>query len=166
MSTLSSPQRVLVVVNERVPSHVLRRAIRSRVRDAPECEVLLVAPALNSRVRHWLSDEDRARWEAYHRLREALDRLDGEFRVEGIVGDADPIQAIADALAVFPADGVIIATNPHSRANWLERDLVARARELTSRPVERIVVDDSSTEAAVTSVVPRLLGRRGAQAAA
>jgi hypothetical protein len=165
MSTLSSPERVLVVVNERVPSHALRDVLRSHIRDAPACEVLLVAPALNSRLRHWLSDEDRAKWEAYHRLRDVLDRLNGEYPVEGIVGDADPIQAVADALAVFPADSVIIATNPHSRTNWLERDLVARVRELTSRPVERIVVDDSPTEAVVTSLAPRALGR-GAPAAA
>ena len=34
-----------------------------------------------------------------------------------------------DALRRFPADEVIISTHPPGRSNWLERDVVERARE-------------------------------------
>ena len=47
----------------------------------------------------------------------------------GEIGDADPLAAIADALAVFLADEVMVSTHPPGRSHWLERDLVGRARE-------------------------------------
>jgi hypothetical protein len=34
--------------------------------------------------------------------------------------------AIDDALAVFPANEIVIATHPESRSNWLARDIVPR----------------------------------------
>jgi hypothetical protein len=44
-------RQILVIANETVESDVLPRTTR----------VLIVAPALNSRLRHWVSDEDEAR---------------------------------------------------------------------------------------------------------
>jgi len=52
--------RILIVANETIEGTRLRRAIRSQAAGAA-AEVLVVAPALNSRLRHWLSDEDEAR---------------------------------------------------------------------------------------------------------
>jgi len=43
------------------------------VRDA---EVLVVAPAVNSRLRRWLSDDDEARRVAEERLAACVDRLE------------------------------------------------------------------------------------------
>ena len=31
---------------------------------------------------------------------------------EGMIGDADPLQAALDALALFPADEIVVATHP------------------------------------------------------
>jgi hypothetical protein len=140
---LQAARRVLVVVTDTVPADVLHAAIRAQVHDSSGCDVLLLAPALNTPARHWLVDEDRARRSAYRRLREILDDLsEAGVEAEGIVGDADPIQAIRDALAVFPADSVLVASRPESHWEWLEGELVARTAELTSRPVTRVVVDD------------------------
>src|SRR5580765_552718 len=78
---------------------------------APEgmsgAEVLVVAPALNSRVRHWLSDEDDARRRA-EEVAEAFVHLLGRDGVhaEGRVGDSDPVLAIADALPTFAAEEI------------------------------------------------------------
>src|SRR5262245_34209325 len=73
-------------------------------------EVLVVAPALNSWLRHWLSDEDPARRRAEERLAAVVRQLQRTVvHVEGRVGDADPLQAIADALATFPADEIVIS---------------------------------------------------------
>jgi hypothetical protein len=138
---LHAVQRILVVLTEAVPASTLRAAIHAQVHDA--CDVLLVTPALNTRSGHWLADEDRARRSAARRLREVLDELrEAGVEAEGIVGDADPIQAIADALTVFPADRVLVVTRPESHPSWLARELVARTAELTSRPVTRIAVGD------------------------
>jgi len=57
------------------------------------------------------------------------------------VGDADPLQAIEDALRAFGADEVIVSTHPPGRSNWLERDVIARARERFDLPITHVVVD-------------------------
>jgi nucleotide-binding universal stress UspA family protein len=70
----------------------------------PDAEVLVVAPALNSWLRHWLSDEDAARRRAEERVAACVDRLQRSgVHAEGRVGDADPLLAIADASPTFPA---------------------------------------------------------------
>ena len=58
---------VLVVANETIEGVELVDAIGIGG-DRKTTEVLVVAPALNSRLRHWISDEDRARREAALRL--------------------------------------------------------------------------------------------------
>ena len=133
--------RLLVVSNETVEGDTLHELIgrRSLLQGT---EVFVVAPALNSRVRHWLSDEDSARRAAGERLRRAVARLQGAgVHADGHVGDADPIQAIEDALRIFPADELIIATHPEPRSNWLAHRLVERAGEAFELPVTHVVVD-------------------------
>ena len=101
-----------------------------------------MAPALNSRIRHWVSDEDDARHAAQERLERSLDRLErAGIRAEGWVGDADPMLAIEDALGAYDADELVIATHPEPRSNWLARNLVARARDAFGLPVTHVVVD-------------------------
>ena len=90
--------------------------------EAPDANVLIVAPALNSRLRRWVSDEDAARRRAADRLRVYLDELERHgVHAEGRVGDADPLLAIADALATFPADEIVIAADTAPRAEHLAR---------------------------------------------
>src|SRR4051794_41679946 len=67
-------RRILVISNETVEGTVLHEAIRFRARNV-EGEVLVVAPALNSRLRHWMSDVDGARAAARRRLDRCLERL-------------------------------------------------------------------------------------------
>ena len=118
--------RVLVVANETVAGSALRKEIMER---GPQAEVLVVCPALNSRIRHWTSDEDRAREEAQARLDVSVSSLAGAgVHVKGQVGDDDPIQAIDDALRAFPADEIVISTHPPGRSNWLEKGLVVAAQ--------------------------------------
>src|SRR6266516_1165989 len=120
--------RILIVANETIEGTRLRRAIRSRAAGAA-ADVLVVAPALNSRLRYWLSDEDEARRNAESRVRNCLTGLAvAGIHPRGVVGDADPLQALADALRVFPADELIISTQPEHRSHWLARDLVGRVR--------------------------------------
>ena len=101
----------------------------------------MIAPALNSRLRHWLSDVDEARRRASLRLAASLERLSAAgIEAEGIVGDADPLQAITDALHLFGAQEIVIATHPGERSHWLTRDLLGRARQRFSQPVVDVVV--------------------------
>jgi hypothetical protein len=134
------PRRILVVANETVAGSALREEILHRSRG--DTEVLVVCPALNSRIRHWTSDEDRARERAQERLDASLGALAAAgLDARGQVGDDDPLQAIDDALRTFGADEIIISTHPPGRSNWLERDLVGRAREGYECPITHVVVD-------------------------
>jgi hypothetical protein len=100
-------------------------------------QVLVVAPALNSWLRHWVSDEDAARNRAQERLAAWLDRLERSgVHARGRVGDADPLQAIEDALLTFPADEIVIA-GQSERSTRLADELVARARRRFELPVVR-----------------------------
>jgi hypothetical protein len=131
--------RLLVVANETVAGSALRREIMER---GPQADVLVVCPALNSRIRHWTSDEDRARGEAQARLDVSVSSLAGAgVHVRGQVGDDDPIQAIDDALRSFAADEIVISTHPPGRSNWLEKGVVARARDRYDCPITHVIVD-------------------------
>jgi nucleotide-binding universal stress UspA family protein len=107
-----------------------------------DADVLVVAPALNSRLRHWVSDEDAARRRAGDRVDAFVERLERSgVHAQGRVGDADPLLAIADALSTFAADEIVIAARNASR---LVEKLMTRARErfalptsLTAEPLAR-----------------------------
>src|SRR5918912_347672 len=103
-------RRILVIANRTCPCPTLADEVARRVSASPT-EVLVVAPALNSRLRHWLSDVDDALTRAHERLELAVTALGrGGVVARGEIGDADPRLATEDALASFPADEIIIAT--------------------------------------------------------
>ena len=92
--------------------------------------MLVVAPALSSRVRFWVSDIDPARRRAAARLSRSLPGLGGAgIAVAGSIGDSEPLQAIADGLRVFEADEIVLVTHSEEEAHWVEHDLVERARK-------------------------------------
>ena len=134
-------RRILVVANETVGGAELLDVLRRKTEGVHE-EVLVVCPALNSVVRHWASDEDGARAAAQRRLDASLARLAGEgVEARGEVGDADPLQAMEDAMRTFGADEIVISTHPEGRSHWLERNVVGQARERFDVPITHVVVD-------------------------
>lgn len=135
-------KRILVVANETVGGERLRSCIGEKSAGADRSVILVVAPALNSPVRQWASDEDPARRQAQERLDVSLARLrEAGIDARGEIGDAEPLQAIEDALRTFGADEVIISTHPEGRSHWLERGLVRNARERFTVPITHVVVD-------------------------
>jgi hypothetical protein len=134
-------KRILVVANETVEGAELLAAIRERAQDAG-AEVYVVTPALNSKLRHWTSDEDGAREAAQARLERSLAQLtDAGLGARGEVGDADPVQAVEDALRVFGADEIVLSTHPEGRSHWLERGVVESIRQRFDVPLTHVVVD-------------------------
>lgn len=109
-----------------------------------DAEVVVVAPALaGGRMEHWLvRDSERRRAEAQQRLDASLAALRAAgLSAQGRLGDADPLQALDDALRAERPDEVVISTHPPARSGWLERQVVRKARERYSVPVTHIVVD-------------------------
>ena len=132
-------RRILVIANRTCPCPSLADEVALRANAAPT-DVLVVAPALNSRLRHWLSDIDDALTRAQERLELAITALCRRGVVaRGEIGDADPVLAIEDALASFPADEIVIATLPAGRSNWIERRLVEKATARFGIPIAHLV---------------------------
>ena len=134
-------RRILVVANETVGGEPLLQEIRRRSEGVDE-HVFVVVPALNSPLRHWTSVEDGAREAAQKRLEDSLASLRASgVDARGEIGDSDPLQAIEDGIRTYAPDELIISTHPPERSHWLERGVVAGARERFALPVTHVVVD-------------------------
>jgi GABA permease len=109
-----------------------------RAHAGADAEVHVIAPA--SKI-SWLdrltNAEDDARADANERAEAASEDVPGD-QVEAHVGDVDPLQAIEDALRMFPADEVVVLTAPSAEATWLEAGLGEKARERFSVPVTHL----------------------------
>ena len=136
-----SRHRNLVIANETVGGRVLSEELIRRAAGR-DVEILVVAPALNSPLRHWMSDEDGARAAAEERVQASVRHLiQTGLSVRGEIGDGDPLQAIEDALRTFGADEIVISTHPVGRSHWLEQGLVEESRKRFARPITHVVVD-------------------------
>ena len=159
MSDLPASRRILLLANETCAGARVVEEVRYRAGPGP-AEVRVVAPALaSSRMQHWLSSRMNERIAAAtRRIQQSVDALRAAgLSATGDVGDADPLQALDDAMRVFEPDEVIISTHPPGRSIWIEERVVQRARERLDIPVTHIVVD---VEQSALSSVSRSEGRR------
>jgi hypothetical protein len=97
-------------------------------------EIVVLAPAVQSKLDRWASDVRRAR----HAARAVVAASLGAFAVAGLdaagkVGDGSPIQAVEDELHTFPAREVIVVDGPGLGASE-----VAELRRRLDRPVREL----------------------------
>lgn len=146
-------RRVLVIANETCSGEELQNLISERVhgtRNTRSHAVLVLAPALNTRLRHLFSDVDPAIRAAELRLSDCVERLRRRgIEASGLVGDEDPLRAVEDILHTFPADELIVSTHTADCSNWMARDVVQRAVERFGLPTSHVEVDVSGQAAAV-----------------
>lgn len=142
--------RLLVVADSRCNRGELGRVVQRSLAGRP-AEVLVLVPVLASPL-HFLTDaEEGEREEARTRLAEVvrgLQRLGIESR--GMVGGDDPLQAIGDALADFPANEILFVAPERARRSWLERDLERKARDAFGIHVSSVALDATDADAPVT----------------
>ena len=133
--------RILVLVSEPISGEVIKSAVGKDV--AENAEVLVIAPALNSRLRFWVSDPDAAIERAEEVAQESVERMDEEgIDAAGGTGESDPLQAIEDSLVTFHADEIVLCTHRGGRRNWLEDGVVGDARErFIDRPVRHLEIE-------------------------
>lgn len=107
-----SSRNVLFVALDPVSEEQIRRAIETR-QEADDVTVRVVAPAASVGPLKWLmGDEDEARAEAEELADHAAHAVEAELPAEEVeteVGDRDPLVAVGDALAVFPADEIVLS---------------------------------------------------------
>lgn len=139
-------ERILVIANETIAGADLHKQIADLATDGGH--VVVVAPALSSRLKYAFSDVDGPREQAQERLDDSLALLSkAGIRAEGEVGDANPVRAFEDAVAIHEPDAVIISTHPEGRSNWLENGVVEKIRDRTELPVTHVVVDSATAAA-------------------
>ena len=133
-------KKILAVVSEPVSADALKSLIGEQ--GADDAEVLVVAPALQSKKRFLLADPDPAIERAEQVQQETVERLDEEgVDAAGDTGESDPLLAIQDALQTFQADEIVLFTHPEASENWLEEGLVEQAQERFEPPVRHLVVE-------------------------
>ena len=133
-------KKILAVVSEPVSADALRSAVGEQA--AADAEVLVVAPALNTKTRFFLADPDPAIERAEEVQQETVERLDeGGIDAAGDTGEEDPLLALQDALATYPADEIVLFTHAGGSQNWLEEGIVDQAKERFDAPVTHLVVE-------------------------
>jgi hypothetical protein len=99
-------RRVLVVEHQHTTDEAVQRLLTADSGD--EEFVVVVVPVLVSGLRYWTNDDTEGRRTAVELVRTGVDALLTTRRVRGYLGDSNPLQAIADALARFAPDEVAV----------------------------------------------------------
>ncbi len=132
-------QRILFVAGQACGNPALCAVVRAHAEGA--ADVLVVAPVLGSEPHRWISDDAEGRALAEARLEETVGCLRKHgLRAHGTLGDADPVQAVADAVYRFPAEEIVVCFEEPERAHWLHRSVVERTRKRFAIPVAEIAV--------------------------
>jgi hypothetical protein len=122
-----SSRNVLLVALDPLPEDEVRRAIAER-NGGREVKVHVVAPATHVGSFQWLTGaDDDARAEAAERADRTAEAIDAEVETE--VGERDPLLAVEDALALFPADEILVAGTADAKTEAGLRGLGRRSRE-------------------------------------
>src|SRR4051794_40200606 len=133
-------KKIIALVTEPISGEALKSAVGGDV--VEEAEVLVVAPALNSKFKFLTSDPDPAIERAEAVQEETVERLDEEgIDAAGDTGEADPLLALQDALTTYEADEIVLFTHAGGDQNWLEEGLVEEAKGRFSVPVRHLVVE-------------------------
>lgn len=132
-------KKIIALVSEPISGEALRSAVGG---DAEDAEVLVVAPALNSKLKFLTSDPDDAIARADEVQEETVERLDEEgIDAAGDTGESDPLLALQDALQTYPADEIVVVVHGEGGQNWQEDGVADQARERFGKPVTQLVVE-------------------------
>jgi hypothetical protein len=134
-------RNVLVVANETVAGRGLNELLKRKAEES-SIRVTVVCPVSQPRE-GYVVYEDTRRAAAGRRLDRTLTQLrESGIAAHGFVVEADPVQAVRDAVAQMDVDEVVVSTYPVEKSGWLRRNVVDRIREAAGeRPVEHVVVD-------------------------
>jgi GABA permease len=132
-------RRLLVVADASCSAADLCNAIQAHVEDA--VAVHLVVPVRVSHLHFLANDEAEEQRDAKRTMRITVRLLQSRgISATGSVGSDKPLESMTDALGVFPATHVLLATPPAEESYWLERELLLKARALTELPIVQAIV--------------------------
>ena len=139
-------ERVLVLANETVNGDELLDELRA-IDDDRNAEYYVCVPANPIDTGQAMHEGAAFVWQAtteaaQARLDRTLEILRSEnLHADGALGDYKPLRALADSVAEFKPDRLVICTHPEDRSAWLRYDVVDRARETYDIPITHVVVE-------------------------
>ncbi len=147
----SAPTRVLVVAHKTAATQPLLDAVRERAQRGP-CAFTLLVPNTTHGLHKVVDPEDQGGGEAHTVLDRALPALSeaAGAPVEGIVGDADPMAAVHDAINLRGFDEVIVSTLSQRLSRWLKLDLPSKIAGL-GLPVTTVTPQEAAAEVTAAS---------------
>lgn len=149
-------RRLLVVADPSCNELALRDTIIAYLEGA--VTVHLVVPVRVSHLHFLTDDESDEHRDAEQTMLIAVGLLrQRRISASASVGTDKPLESMSDALGRFPATQVLLAVPADEDVYWLERDLLTKARGLTTVPVTQVVVP--STAPAVERPGARMSGR-------
>jgi hypothetical protein len=142
MESSEVPARVLVVAHKTAATQPLLEAVRERAQEGPAKFTLLVPNPAHG-MHKMVDPEDQGTGEVKDVLEEAVPRLSDAAGapVESLVGDADPMAAVQDAINLQGFDEVIISTLSPRLSRWLRLDLPSKVAGL-GLPVTTVTPED------------------------
>ena len=121
------PTRVLIVAHKTAATPALLDAVRERAQQGQATFTLLVPNAVGGLAKV-MDPEDASEDATRDVLELALPLLEEAAGgpVEGIVGAANPMDAVQDAINLRGFDEIIVSTLPARVSKWLHLDLPAK----------------------------------------
>jgi hypothetical protein len=125
---------ILVLAPAAVDAETLRGVVGD---DIDAARVLVVSPALNeSPLAFWMSDSDEAIADAEEAgAKTAVGLREAGVAANSTTGEGEPLLALQDALATFPADRIVIFAREGDDQRYREDDLRGAAERKFSVPV-------------------------------
>lgn len=123
----SAPPRVLVVAHKTAATPPLLQAVRERAQRGP-CAFTLLVPNAARGLHRVVDPEDQGATAAQAVIDRAVPLLSeaAGSPVEALLGDADPVAAVHDAINIHGFDEVIISTLSPRMSRWLKLDLPSK----------------------------------------
>ncbi|HEX2396823.1 MAG TPA: hypothetical protein VHI73_01655 [Solirubrobacteraceae bacterium] len=134
MSAVAFKYHVLVVANRTADSPELLEALKARA-ESDDVSFTLLVPARTV--------GPQGREEAKETMAAAVERLrQAGLEVEGVAGQADPIDAVFEIWDPKRFDEVIVSTLPGAASKWLEVDLPHRVARHTGVTVRHVLAQE------------------------
>lgn len=123
--------RILVVANRTAATPALLEAVRERAAREP-CAFTLLVPASAHGLHQLVDAQDQGTTEAEQTIALARPLLEEAAGgpVDVLVGDHEPLAAIADAVNLHGFDEILLSTLPTRVSRWLHVDLPRKAAAL------------------------------------
>jgi hypothetical protein len=132
-------RRLLVVADASCDEAGLCNEIQAHLDGA--VAVHLVVPVRVSHLHFLANDEAEEQRDAEQTMLITVGLLQRRgISATGSVGSDKPLESMTDALGLFPATHVLLATPPAEESYWLERNLLEKARALTEFPISQAII--------------------------